>query len=76
MSLSNRFLHYSLVTPGSVPLHLTPGISDSDQLHHVPSMVHLIKWMFKCVNQRKMKEKKNPKTDKVKSFAYTFSSCH
>lgn len=30
-----------LVAPGSRPLHLAPGIPDPDQLHHVPTIVHL-----------------------------------
>lgn len=30
-----------LVTPGAVPLHLTPGVSDPDQLNCPTSVIHL-----------------------------------
>lgn len=30
-----------LVTPGAVPLHLTPGVSDPDQLNGPTSVIHL-----------------------------------
>lgn len=30
-----------LVTPGAVPLHLTPGVSDPDQLNDLTSVIHL-----------------------------------
>lgn len=30
-----------LVTPGAVPLHLTPGVSDPDQLNRPTSVIHL-----------------------------------
>lgn len=30
-----------LVTPGSIPLHLTPWVSDPDQLLHSSSVLHL-----------------------------------
>ena len=30
-----------LVTPGAVPLHLTPGVSNPDQLNCSTSVIHL-----------------------------------
>lgn len=32
---------YLLITPGSGPLHLTPGVPDPDQLLRVATVLHL-----------------------------------
>lgn len=38
---SPALYHCSLVTPGTVPLHLAPGVSDPDQLDLPSSDIHL-----------------------------------
>lgn len=67
------YIQYTLVTPGPVPFHLTPGVSDPDQFHHATSILHLLEMDVQMCQTRRS-GKKRSKTDKKSLFAHTVRS--